>query len=66
LTKIEAIESQVKGLTPEELTQFREWFAQFDGELWDRQFESDAQAGKLDRAAHRAMQDHRAGKSTEL
>ena len=66
MSKIEAIESQIKGLSSEELTQFREWFAQFDGELWDRQLEADARAGKLDRLAEEAIREHHSGHSTKL
>ena len=66
MSKIEAIESQIKGLSSEELTQFREWFAQFDGELWDRQLEADARAGKLDRLAEKAIREHHSGHSTKL
>jgi hypothetical protein len=64
--KGEAIETQVKELSAEELTRFRAWFAEFDGEFWDRQFEADATAGKLDALAEAALRDHQAGKSTQL
>lgn len=66
MTKIENIESQIKELSPEDLRAFREWFAKFDAELWDRQFESDVKAGKLDRLAKRALRDHAAGRSSKL
>ena len=45
---------------------FREWFAKFDSDVWDRQFEADVQAGKLDRLAERALGDHAAGRTTKL
>ena len=35
-------------------------------EAWDRQFEADVKAGKLDTLAERALRDHRAGRSTRL
>ncbi len=52
---MEIIERQIKELSPKELAEFREWFAEFDGELWDRQFEADVKAGKLDALAERAL-----------
>lgn len=64
--KVEAIETQVRELSAEELTRFRAWFAEFDGEFWDRQLEADATAGKLDALAEAALRDHQAGKSTKL
>ncbi len=64
--KLEEIEHNVEGLSPEELARFREWFAVFDAEAWDRQFEADVKAGKLDALAERALHDHAAGKSRGL
>jgi hypothetical protein len=64
--KIEALERQVQDLSAEELAEFRRWFAEFDAEVWDRQFEADVKAGKLDTLAAKALQDHAAGRSTQL
>jgi hypothetical protein len=47
MSKVEQIEGQIKELSSEELTAFRRWFAEFDAEVWDRQFETDVKAGKL-------------------
>jgi len=66
MTKLESIENQIKGLTPDDLERLRDWFAELDGELWGRQFEADAKAGKLDALAERALRDHAAGHSTKL
>ena len=64
--KVEKIEQQIQGLSPEEMTELREWFAALPAEAWDRQFEADVKAGKLDALADRALRDHAAGKSTKL
>jgi hypothetical protein len=66
MTKVEIIERQIKELSPEEIAEFRAWFAKFDGELWDRQFEADVKAGKLDALAEHALRDHLSGQSTKL
>ncbi|MGB6944289.1 MAG: hypothetical protein WBE37_17945 [Bryobacteraceae bacterium] len=66
MNKVENLEGQVKQLTGEELRAFREWFAQFDAEAWDRQFESDVQNGKLDEVAAKALRDYNEGRATEL
>jgi hypothetical protein len=60
------IEREVEELSSGELAKFRQWFAAFDAEAWDRQFEADVKAGKLDALADRALRDHEAGKSTKL
>jgi hypothetical protein len=66
MSKVERAEQQVKQLSPEELAVFREWFASFDADVWDRQLEADVLAGKLDSLANQALQDHAAGRSTRL
>jgi hypothetical protein len=66
MSRVEQLERQVKDLPPEELAAFRNWFTAFDAEVWDRQFEADVVAGKLDDLAARALGDHAAGRSTKL
>jgi len=66
MTRVELIEAQVKDLPPEELAAFRDWFTAFEPEAWDRQFEADVGAGKLDDVTARDLRDHAAGRSTAL
>jgi hypothetical protein len=54
MTKIEELEKKVEELSPRELSLFREWFATFDAEIWDRQLDSDVAEGKLDDLADEA------------
>ena len=63
---LQAVEEAVTGLSERELAQFRQWFADYDGELWDAQIEADAAAGKLDWLAREALADYEAGKATEI
>jgi hypothetical protein len=63
---VEKLELLIKNLSPEELAQFREWFADFDAQIWDRQIQSDTAAGKLDRLIDESMADHRNNKSRPL
>ena len=64
--KIEKIEQEIQALSPEELAQFRAWFLEYDWAVWDRQIERDAQAGRLDGLATKALRDHAARKTTPL
>jgi len=66
MSKIEAIEKQIQELSEEDLARFRQWFAEFDAELWDRQLERDVAAGKLDALAVKALEEHSKGKTTKL
>jgi hypothetical protein len=60
------IESAISKLSREDLFTLREWFKEFDAEAWDKQFEEDVKAGRLDALADKALQDMREGRYTEL
>ena len=66
MDKLESIEQQVASLAPEELATFRSWFASFDAKAWDRQIESDADAGAFDSLADAALEEHRKGRTRSL
>jgi|GEM_PF-148051 len=60
------IEHAVSRLYSADLTVFRAWFAEFDAEVWDRQFEEDIAAGRLDSLAERALKYFSAGRCSDL
>lgn len=60
------IERAIEQLPPGDLAQLRAWFAEFDALRWDRQFEQDAAAGRLDALANEALADLRQGRCTDL
>jgi hypothetical protein len=64
--RLEKIEDQIRELSAQELQALRAWFAKYDADLWDRQFENDAQQGKLDRLAEGALSDYIEGRSKTL
>jgi hypothetical protein len=66
MSTVQEIEKAVSQLPDEELAAFREWFADFDASSWDRQFEADVSAGRLDQLAEEALQDLREGRCTDL
>ncbi|ESZ18818.1 MULTISPECIES: hypothetical protein [Mesorhizobium] len=66
MSKLEQIEKSVAELSPEELKAFAAWFEALKAEMWDRQIEADAKAGRLDKLAEQALADHRAGRTRSL
>lgn len=66
MRKLDEVENQVRNLSGPELAEFRKWYAEFDAQAWDQQFEADVKAGKLDALAEAARQSHREGKSTKF
>ena len=63
---VSEIEVAVKKLSRDELSAFRDWFQEFDAEAWDKQFETDVTAGRLDALAEEALRDLREGRCTDL
>lgn len=59
MSTIAEIENAVRQLSAADLAAFRRWFAEYDAENWDRQFESDVKAGKLDWLREEALRDLR-------
>lgn len=66
MTRVEQLEQQVLDLSETELAQFRRWFIEADALIWDRRFEADVQAGKLDALAEKALRAHHKGETTPL
>lgn len=66
MSSVEEIERAVRELPPEDLRRFREWFAEFDAELWDRQIERDFSAGRFDSLVEEAHTEHRRGRTRPL
>jgi hypothetical protein len=66
MSRIENVESEIERMTAEELAAFRAWFAEFDAQVWDRKFEADVHAGKLDALADRELRRHETGQSSKL
>jgi hypothetical protein len=66
MSTIQEIEAAVRQLAPADLARFREWFADFEAEAWDRQIAEDSAAGRLDAFAEEALKEFREGKCTEL
>jgi hypothetical protein len=52
---LEDLKTAIRRLSAEDLAAFRAWFAEHDAEVWDRQFEDDVRAGRLDGLADAAL-----------
>jgi hypothetical protein len=63
---VQEIENAIAKLSAEELSQFSQWFAEFRAEAWDREFEADVKAGKLDKRAEEADRDFETGRCKPL
>lgn len=67
MSTITEIIEAVKKLPEDEKGEFLERLADIDfDDVWDRQIEADAKAGKLDRLWNRALMDIKAGRAKPL
>ena len=66
MSSVDEIESAVSKLSSHELSTFRAWFAEYDAAAWDKQFEGDVSAGRLDALADEAIRDSREGRCKDL
>jgi hypothetical protein len=66
MSTVHEIEQAIRNLGAQDLAAFRQWFAAFDAELWDRQLEQDVAAGRLDWLAKEGLRDLAEGRCTDL
>jgi hypothetical protein len=64
MSTVQEIESAIKKLKPKEIRKVGDWLDELRDELWDKQIEADAKAGRLDKMIAKAKADFRAGKAT--
>ena len=63
---LQELEENVARLPETELVTFAKWFDEFMADQWDRRFEADVRAGRLDAAGRQADEHFEAGRCTPL
>ena len=63
---VKALENAVKALPPQDLAEFRRWFAEFDLAVWDEKIEVDLSSGKLDALLSEAEEDYNSDEPKSL
>jgi len=66
VSTIEEIEVAVSRLAPSDYEKFRQWLADYDNRLWDKEMEEDAGAGRLDALLNEGLDDLKNGRCTDL
>jgi len=64
MSRVEQLKEQIRGLSPDELAEFRSWYERFDRATWDRRIAADVRTGRLDALAAEALREHARGKTT--
>jgi len=63
---VQDLEKEVSKLSPDELSQLRQWFEEYDAWKWDNQIQDDATNGTLDSLANESLRDFDSGKCSML
>lgn len=63
---LEQIQSKIYELSKEERTRLREWFDEFDGDSWDKDFDENVKEKKLDDEASKAKKNYSDGKFKDI
>lgn len=66
MTRLQRIEREIKALNEDEFMALAAWIDELRADLWDKQIKLDAEAGKLDKLAAKALADHKAGRTRPL
>jgi len=66
MSEVEELEMRIRKLPSQDQAQLRDWFYEFDNELWDRQIQADFKAGKFTSLIDEARKEFSEGKVREL
>jgi hypothetical protein len=63
---LQEIEKAIQQLPAQDFKTLLAWLDEVRADLWDKQIEADAKAGKLDKLAEQALKDFSEGRFTKL
>lgn len=65
MSTVKEAEALVQRFSPEELAEFDDWYSELKADAWDRKFEADVAAGRLEWLAEEALAEKAAGRLTD-
>ena len=66
MTQLEQIQAEIETLSHKDYVRLRNWINEKDWDEWDREIETDSNAGKLDFLIEEAIAEKSQGKLKEL
>lgn len=66
MSEVEDVEARVRKLPQNALAKFRDWFHEFENEVWDQQIKADFNAGKFKELIATAREEFAQGKAREI
>lgn len=64
--ELHEIENKIVCLSQKDLNAFRNWFYEYDNQVWDKQFENDVKSEKIDDMAAKALLEYQSGEYSAL
>ena len=66
MSKIDALKAEIESLPSEEFAEIFRWLSEKDWDRWDKEIESDCQAGRLDFLVREAREEKAKGNLKDL
>ncbi len=66
MSAVDSLKAAIEALSEEDYAALRQWFSDKDWEKWDKQIETDSEAGRLDFLVKEAADGKYEGKLREL
>ena len=66
MSTVDEIEAAIRKLPRDQFLRLHAWMKKTFEDQWDRQIRDDIDAGRLDRLAEEALEDYRAGRTTDF
>ena len=66
MSRVQEIETAIQKLKPQEIREVADWLQELREELWDKEIDADAKAGRLDKLMEEAKQAYLAGRCEPL
>ena len=66
MTTVSELQEAILGLSDADYSELRRWLLDQDWERWDREFDEDVKAGRLDAMASEALEAKARGELTDL
>ena len=66
MSTIKELQAKITDLSQDDFVRLRDWFEEYQSQVWDQKIELDANNGALDQLADQALGDFQKGNCTEL
>lgn len=66
MKKLDRIKTKIQNLNTSELSDLRNWFLEYDSDIWDKEIEENIKGGRLDFIAEKAILSYKKNEFKEF